>query len=80
MAVGNVGIAARLQKEARTTSPLKIFLSRYFYFSMSLLMTGLVVWGFSHTVSSEPVRCQASEAVCSSGCTASHSLRGWCCS
>ena len=50
MAVGNVGIAARLQKEARTTSPLKIFLSRYFYFSMSLLMTGLVVWGFSHTV------------------------------
>ena len=50
MAVGNVGIAARLQKEASTTSPFKSFLSRYFYFSMSLVMAGLVVWGFSHTV------------------------------
>ena len=50
MAVGNVGIAARLQKEASRTSPLKAFLSRYFYFSMSLVMTALVVWGFSHTV------------------------------
>jgi FtsH-binding integral membrane protein len=50
MAVGNVGFAARLQKEASTTTPLKNFLSRYFYFSMSLLMTGLVVWGFSHTI------------------------------
>jgi len=50
MAVGNMGIAARLQKEASTTSPIKTFLSRYFYFSMSLVMTGFVVWGFSHTV------------------------------
>ena len=50
MAVGNVGFAARLQKEVSTTSPLKSFLSRYFYFSMSLVMTGLIVWGFSHTV------------------------------
>jgi hypothetical protein len=50
MAVGNMGLATRLQKEATTTSPLKSFLSRYFYFSMSLMMTVLVVWGFSHTV------------------------------
>lgn len=50
MAVGNVGIAARLQKESSAASPLRTFLSRYFYFSMSLVMTGLVVWGFSHTV------------------------------
>jgi FtsH-binding integral membrane protein len=50
MAVGNVGFAARLQKETTTASPLKTFLSRYFYFSMSLLMTLVVVWGFSHTV------------------------------
>ncbi len=50
MAVGNVGFAARLQKETTAMTPLKSFLSRYFYFSMSLVMTGLVVWGFSHTV------------------------------
>jgi len=50
MAVGNMGIAARLQREESTTSRLKIFLSRYFYFSMSLVMTGIVIWGFSHTV------------------------------
>ena len=50
MAVGNVGIAARLQKEATAMTPLKTFLSRYFYLSMSLVMAGLVVWGFSHTV------------------------------
>src|SRR5579864_6751469 len=50
MAVGNVGFAARLQKETTAATPLKSFLSRYFYFSMSLVMAGLVVWGFSHTV------------------------------
>jgi len=50
MAVGNMGIAARLQKEASTTSPLRSFLSRYFYFSMSLIMTFVVAWGFSRTV------------------------------
>jgi hypothetical protein len=26
------------------------FLDRYFYFAMSLVMAGIVVWGFSHTV------------------------------
>jgi FtsH-binding integral membrane protein len=50
MAVGSVGFAARLQKETTAKSQLKNFLSRYFYFGMSLVMTVLVVWGFSHTV------------------------------
>lgn len=38
------------ERRAGTASPLKQFLSRYFYFCMSLLFTGLVVWGFSRTV------------------------------
>ena len=50
MAIGNVGLAARIEKEASTTKQLKTFLSRYFYLFMSLAMAGLVVWGFSHTV------------------------------
>ena len=50
MAIGNVGLAARIEKEASATKRLKTFLSRYFYFSMSLVMALLVVWGFSHTV------------------------------
>jgi hypothetical protein len=49
VAIGNPTFA-RIGKEASTTSPLKIFLSRYFYFCMSLAMGGLVVWGFSRTV------------------------------
>ena len=31
-------------------SPLKGLVNKYFYFSMSLLIAGIVVWGFSHTV------------------------------
>jgi hypothetical protein len=50
MVSGNVGLATRLAKEATATSQLKLFLSRYFYFCMSLVMAGLVVWGFSKTV------------------------------
>jgi hypothetical protein len=50
MAVGNVGVAVRPQKEIIAQSRLKHFLSRYFYLSMGLLMSALVVWGFSHTV------------------------------
>jgi len=50
MAVGNAGIAVRLEKETSARALLKSFLSRYFYLSMSLVMAGLVVWGFSHTV------------------------------
>lgn len=49
MAVGNVGLAAR--SEISSTTGFKAFMSRYFYFSMALLMSGLVVWGFSRTVS-----------------------------
>ncbi|HEV2469016.1 MAG TPA: hypothetical protein VGS78_07470 [Candidatus Sulfotelmatobacter sp.] len=33
-----------------TTNPLKNFLSRYFYLTMSFVLAGLVVWGFSRTV------------------------------
>ncbi len=38
------------EKRASTASPLKTFVNRYFYFCMSLLFAGLVVWGFSRTV------------------------------
>lgn len=48
MSIGEVGFATRTQ--ASTASGLKLFLSRYFYFSMSLVFAGLVVWGFSKTV------------------------------
>jgi hypothetical protein len=48
MAVGDVSVSARPQ--VRTTSGLKTFLTRYFYFCMSLVIAGLVVWGFSKTV------------------------------
>jgi len=50
MAVGNVGLAARLEKQTSAMAQLKRFLSRYFYLTMSLVMAGLVVWGFSHTI------------------------------
>lgn len=38
------------ERRAGTASPLKQFVSRYFYFCMSLVFAGLVVWGFSRTV------------------------------
>jgi len=50
VAIGNAAIAARIDKEASTTKPLKTFLGQYFYLCMSLVMAGLVVWGFSRTV------------------------------
>jgi len=50
VAIGNAAFAARIDKPVSTTSPLKTFLSRYFYFCMSLVLAGLVVWGFSRTV------------------------------
>ncbi|HTY85560.1 MAG TPA: hypothetical protein VMB19_15175 [Silvibacterium sp.] len=50
MAIGNPGFTTRIETAASTTNQLKIFLSRYFYFCMSLVMAGLVVWGFSRTV------------------------------
>jgi len=43
-------IRAPIEKEASATKQLKRFLSRYFYFCMALVMAGLVIWGFSHTV------------------------------
>ena len=51
MAIGNAGLAARVEKEASTTRQLKTFFSQYFYFCMSLALAALVVWGFSRTVS-----------------------------
>ena len=50
MATQSTGFAAGIEKDAGTTNQFKTFLSRYFYFCMSLVMAGLVVWGFSHTV------------------------------
>jgi hypothetical protein len=50
MAIGNVGLAARLQEKTGTAIQLRRFLGRYFYFCMSLVFGGLVVWGFSKTV------------------------------
>jgi len=50
MAIGNAGLAARVGIERSTARPLNTFLCRYFYFCMSLVMAGLVVWGFSRTV------------------------------
>ena len=50
MAIRDAGFAARMERELGTTNQLKEFLSRYFYFCMSLAMAGLVVWGFSRTI------------------------------
>jgi hypothetical protein len=48
VAVGNAGLSARSHSSG--TPGFKTFLGRYFYFCMALLMAGLAVWGFSHTV------------------------------
>jgi hypothetical protein len=50
VAIGNAGVAARIEKEASTAHQLKTFLSRYFYLSMSLVLAALVIAGFSRTV------------------------------
>jgi hypothetical protein len=50
MAIGNADFAVGVGKEGSATKSLKRFLSRYFYFCMTLLMAVLAVWGFSHTV------------------------------
>lgn len=47
---GQAGPAAALETRTSTDNPLKRFLSRYFYFAMSLTFAVLVVWGFSRTV------------------------------
>lgn len=50
MAIGNTAVAVRVPEKAGTSNQLNMFLSRYFYLCMSLVMAGLVVWGFSRTV------------------------------
>jgi len=50
VAIGNAGLTARIEQEASTTNQFKKFLSRYFYFCMSLVLATLVVLGFSRTV------------------------------
>jgi hypothetical protein len=50
VAIGDVGVAARIEKEASTANLLKTFLSRHFYLCMSLLLAALAIAGFSRTV------------------------------
>jgi len=52
MVTGTPTFAAPITKEATTVNPFKPFLGRYFYLGMSLVLAGLVVWGFSRTVDS----------------------------
>ncbi len=54
MAIGSVGVAVRSQTSA--TNGFKTFLSRHFYFAMSLFMAGIAVWGFSRTVDARLLR------------------------
>jgi hypothetical protein len=49
VAISNVGLAPGIEKAAITTSPLKTFLSRYFYLCMSLVLAAVVIVGFSRT-------------------------------
>jgi hypothetical protein len=50
MANGSASATATIGIGGSTTKQLKSFLSRYFYLCASLVMAGLVLWGFSHTV------------------------------
>jgi hypothetical protein len=50
VAIGSARIAVPLEKEARATKQLKLFLCRYFYLCMSLVLAALVLVGFSRTV------------------------------
>ena len=50
MATGGASLPVPIEREASATKQLKKFLSRYFYLCMSLVMAGLVVWGFNRTV------------------------------
>ena len=49
MAIGSVGLAGGIEKEASTTKQFKILLGRYFYLCMSLVLAALVILGFSRT-------------------------------
>lgn len=50
MAIGNPSLSNRIEKETLSTSPLKVFLTRYFYLVMSLVLASIVIWGFSRSV------------------------------
>jgi hypothetical protein len=50
VATGSTSVPVPIEREGSTTKQLKKFLSRNFYFCMSLVMAGFVVWGFSRTV------------------------------
>jgi len=50
VATRSAAVPARIAREASAPNQLKRFFSRYFYFSMALLMAGLAVWAFSDTV------------------------------
>ncbi len=50
MGIEAASLAAVIRKDVHTTSPLKMFLGRYFYLCSSVVMAGLAGWAFSHTV------------------------------
>jgi hypothetical protein len=50
VAVQNIGLTARVEKAASATNRFKMFLCRYFYFCMSLVLAALVIVGFGRTV------------------------------
>ncbi len=51
MATEQVGFAVRAKHPGMTrVSGFPLFLSKYFYFSMSLLVAAVVIYGFGHTV------------------------------
>jgi hypothetical protein len=50
VATGSAAVPAPFAREASATKQLQRVLSRYFYFCMSLVMAGVTLWGFSHTV------------------------------
>ena len=50
MSTRSAALSTPLEGQASATKQLKRFLSRYFYFAMSIVMGGLTVWAFSNTV------------------------------
>lgn len=50
MAVGNTGLAAGMERQVSAPNQFKAFVKRYFFFGMSLVLSGLIVAGFSRTV------------------------------
>ena len=50
MSTGSAAVAARVEKRASDSNAFKVFLKQYFYLCMGLVMTALIVAGFSRTV------------------------------